>query len=213
MEPERPSRHIGFYQLLDAMRQPGCPICRLAGWASHRWLESVFYGHVNDAGIREELRRAAGFCSGHTEQVLRLGNPLGGSIIYADVLRHVSDHLAQRPPAACPCCMTEATAVSNAVATLLEHIEEEDVRAAYEAGEGLCLPHLRLALAPRTSRGRGFLEEHERGRLRALAEECESLVGKSDYEHIGCELGPERNAWRRAAHKLAGATTSPRGDR
>jgi len=173
----------------------------------------VFHGYVNDPGVRDELRRAAGFCQRHSEQVVRLGNPVGGSIIYADVLRHVADHLADSASATCPCCCAETTTASNAVATLLEHIEEEDVLAAYGGGQGLCLPHLRLALRQRGGQGRALLEEQERGKLQALADECEARVRKSDYQHIGTELGPERDAWKRAARKLAGSAPDSHGER
>jgi hypothetical protein len=203
MQPEPPSRHIGFYQLFDALQQPGCPICRLAAWAIHRLLDSLFHGHVNDPGVREELRRAAGFCARHLGPALRAGNPLGGSIIYGDLARHVADHLDDRPPAGCPCCVSETTAAADAVATLLQHIAEEDVRAAYEAGDGLCLPHLRQAFRQGGSTC-ALLGQLEDAKLRRLAEECEAMVAKADYQHIGEEVGTERDAWKRAARKLAG---------
>jgi hypothetical protein len=204
MEPEPPFRHIGFHQLFDAMRQPGCPICRVASWAIHRLLDSLFHGHVNDPGMREELRRATGFCARHLGSAFRAGNPLGGSIIYGDLARHVADHLDDKPPAACPCCVCQTTAAADAIATLLEHVQEEDVRATYQGGDGLCLPHLRQALSHRDAPGRLLLAQLERDKLNRLAEECETLVGKSDHEHIRDELGSERDAWKRTARKLSG---------
>jgi hypothetical protein len=213
MAHDPPSRHLGFHQLLDAMRLADCPICRLAGWACHRSLDALFYGYVNDPHVREELRQAEGFCAKHVQQVLQAGSPVGGSIIYADVLRHVAGHLQRQPSGVCPGCASEATAASNAIADLVEHIGEEDVHAAYRAGDGLCLPHLRQALSQSGGRVRALLEEVEGEKLYGLAHECEALVAKSDYQHIGEELGRERDAWKRAARKLAGARTDPRGDR
>jgi hypothetical protein len=195
------------------MRLAGCPICRLAGWACHRSLDALFYGYVNDPHVREELRQAEGFCAKHVQQALQAGNPVGGSIIYADVLRHVAGHFKRQPSSVCPGCASEATAATNAIATLVEHMGEEDVQAAYRAGDGLCVPHLRQALTQCDSRVRATLEQVEREKLHGLAQECEALVAKSDYQHVGGELGPERDAWRRAACKLAGARTDPRGDR
>ena len=213
MPHDPPSRHLGFHRLLDALRLPGCPICRLVGSAGHRSLDTLFYGHVNDPGVREGLRQAEGFCARHVARALQAGNPLGGSIIYADVLRHVAGHLRRQPSGVCPCCATEATAATNAIVELVAHFEEEDVQAAYRAGNGLCLPHLRRALSQGDGRVCATLEQVEREKLQGLAQECDALVAKSDYHHIGEELGPERDAWKRAARKLAGASADACGDR
>jgi hypothetical protein len=204
MRSSPPHRHMEFHELIDAMRGTGCAICRLAAGARQRMLDALFCEQVNDARARERLRQAGGFCARHLGPVLHAGDPLGGSIVYADLLRHVVDSLGSRPSGTCPCCISEATCAANAVATLLRHIGEHDVQEAYEAGDGLCLPHLRQAMEQADSSASALLRRLELRKLTALAEECEELVSKADYRRMSEDPGPERDAWKRAARKLAG---------
>lgn len=86
-------------ELLEACAQPGCPICRLAEDAARRSLVSLFYESVNDVGMREHLRKSLGFCREHAWQVLEpgIGDALGVSIIYHDILRSVLKDLPGDP--------------------------------------------------------------------------------------------------------------------
>jgi len=199
----KPRRHLDFIALMEALEQPGCPACRLASRAERRLLEMLFYEQVTDPQMRSRLRRAGGFCREHTAQVLRLGDALGCSIIYADLLDAASTSLRGGGPDRCPVCRAGAEASRRALSTLLLHVGEEDVLAAYSASDGLCLGHL-SELPDRKDAAVQTLTEVERERLRRLAEECREFVAKSDYRRIGEPMGAERNAWQRAALKLSG---------
>lgn len=195
---------MAFHDLAEALRLPGCPVCRLAAAASHRWVDMVFHELVNDVGVRESLRRAGGFCERHVELVLELGNPVGGSIIYADLLAHALAPAPRRRKPLCPVCEQEQRAARAVLDTLLQHLEEEDMRSAYEAADGLCIPHLTQALAPPAKPAASLLAEMEARKLSALADECSSFVAKSDYRSRTPVVPGEATAWRRAARKLAG---------
>ena len=80
-----------FHDLLEACRQPGCPVCRLEGRALERYIGNLFYESVNDVKTRERLRASLGFCREHTRLAVdgRLGNALGFAIIYQDVITHI----------------------------------------------------------------------------------------------------------------------------
>jgi hypothetical protein len=198
-----PPRHLDFIALMEALGQPGCPACRLAARAERRFLETLFYEQVTDPEMRERLRRSSGFCGQHTAMVLRLGDALGCSIIYADLLDEASKTLKGGDADRCPACRVGANAVTRALSALVTHVSEEDVLAAYRASDGLCLRHLG-ELTGRSAAGAKALEAIERERLSRLAEECREFVAKSDYRRIGEMMGPERNAWQRAARKLGG---------
>ncbi|MGQ9730659.1 MAG: DUF6062 family protein [Candidatus Zipacnadales bacterium] len=133
------------------MRLSGCPICRLAVETCRRMLDALFYEHINDPHMREELLQTTRFCAQHVKEALQAGHSLGGSIIYSDILRHVAKNLVCQPSGVCPACGWETRAAAKAIETLLEHIGEKDVRYAYVVSDGLCLPHLRQAL----QRGKG----------------------------------------------------------
>ncbi|MGE5587129.1 MAG: DUF6062 family protein [Clostridia bacterium] len=86
-------RHMTYYNLRDAMTEPGCPICRLVNDAVARYLETFLYENVNDPGMRVDLRRSNGFCPDHAGLLREHGDPLGHAIIYGDLVDHVLESL------------------------------------------------------------------------------------------------------------------------
>lgn len=204
MRGKQPDRRLCFYDLLDALRQPGCPLCHLAAEASERWLRSLFHEQVTDAETRLLLRRQGAFCARHTEQALRTGDPLGSSIIYGDLARCALDAFPAKWNPKCPLCEQEEQVLGAMRNTLLDHIEEEDVRVDYEASDGLCLPHLYGTVGRGRDPRADVLLAIERGKIDALSRECAGFVAKSHYDHPGELTRGEATAWRRAARKLGG---------
>jgi len=78
-----------FYDLRDALREPGCAVCRLRAAASERFIEGLLYEKVNDPGLRATLRLSRGLCREHAWLLDRSGAALGTAIIAHDVLKHV----------------------------------------------------------------------------------------------------------------------------
>jgi hypothetical protein len=94
-----------YTDLLEASAQPGCPVCRLVESSTIHFLGSMFYENVNDIPARAHLRSSFGFCKEHAWQVLEggLGDALGISIIYQDVLTNILRRLPATPePGAAP---------------------------------------------------------------------------------------------------------------
>ncbi len=79
-------RTKSFYDLRDALSEPGCAVCRLKQKAAYWMLDNLMDESVNDPGIREKLRRSRGFCREHTWALERLGSAQGMTIIMHDVL-------------------------------------------------------------------------------------------------------------------------------
>lgn len=77
--------HTAF-NLLTALRQQGCPVCRLVRAGVQSYLDSISYENVNDPGIRGELREALGYCAVHGQEWLGRNDTLGTALIYRDVL-------------------------------------------------------------------------------------------------------------------------------
>src|SRR5215208_6410682 len=85
------------FNLLEACREPGCPICRLEQQSVERYLDHQFYENVNSPKWREELRASLGFCHEHAWLGVnqRLGDALGYSIIYRDLINSILNHWAE----------------------------------------------------------------------------------------------------------------------
>jgi hypothetical protein len=58
-------RTMSFYDLSNALPQPGCAVCRLKAAATQRYLDSMLWESVNDPGLRHDIRQARGFCHEH----------------------------------------------------------------------------------------------------------------------------------------------------
>jgi hypothetical protein len=229
-----------IYKLLEASREAGCPVCRLEHQGVERYLDNQFYENVNSPAWRDHLRASHGFCHEHAWLGVnkRLGDALGFSIIYHDILnsllKSVSDEgssarlprrsgsvlgqipeslrdrvervlAALTPRKHCPACEHRAEITRTLLSALVEDLLTPETREALQASEGLCLPHLRLAL--------GYVREHavyealltiHRTKLESLKNELAEFIRKNDYQVIKEGFGSEGNAWLRAIGLIVG---------
>jgi len=234
------NRTMSFYDLRDALAQPGCAVCRLRVDAADRFLENLLWESVNDPARRREIRQARGFCREHAWGLVRAGASLGVAIVMRDVLQSVLEVLegasfekgpslslrglqetlglkrptaaaevvAQlEPPATCPACVWVEKVESVLLDTLVRSLTgEESLLAAYEASDGLCLPHFRRALA--RVRGEANFEalvSAQRLIWERLIGQLNESIRKSDYRFLGEDWEAEEGAWLRAITAIAGA--------
>ena len=228
MAARKPRRHAGEHDLIEAFGQPGCPVCRLSTEAVDAYLTSVCYEQVNDLDLREQLRTAGGFCRAHAERFIkqRLGQ-LAAAIVYRDVLNTARKRLAagtgfaarskiaalfgggrgRREPRGlppCPGCEVEAEAEVRYLAVLRNRLRDPAIRERYQAGDGLCLPHIDQALLADDDGARA-LSEAAVEMLGSIVGELDEYIKKHDYRfHApvwdGGEDTPERAVERAVGH-------------
>ena len=88
------TKFIAYFELLDAMREAGCPFCTLVLKSSRRYLDALLYEQVNDPETREKLRAARGFCAWHAWMATEIANSASGiAIIHRDFLAEEADAL------------------------------------------------------------------------------------------------------------------------
>jgi len=228
MAARKPRRHAGEHDLIEAFGQPGCPVCRLATEAVDAYLTSVCYEQVNDLDLREQLRTAGGFCRDHAERFIkqRLGQ-LAAAIVYRDVLNTARKRIAgggggggrsklaalfggrmrrdSRSVPPCPGCDVEAEAEGRYLSTLRNRLRDAAVRQKYEAGDGLCLPHIDQALQT-DDEGARALAEAAVSMLGTIVGELDEYIKKHDYRFTtpvwnGGEDTPERAVERAVGHR------------
>ena len=235
------SRTSGYYELREALQEPGCALCRLEAVTTERFLDGLLYGQVNDPELRDRIRRARGFCPEHTWQLVRPGASLGIAIVANDVLsallrvleagefdalprlsvRRVQEALDREQPAAataglvaelgpqaaCPACQHELSMRQIYLDTLVDQLLGDDgLLPRLEASEGLCLPHLRAALA-RTGERAVFeaLLGAQRAIWQRLVGDLREFIRRADYRFRDEPRGTEGDAWLRAVAALAGS--------
>lgn len=221
-----------YFDLLDACREDGCPICRLALAAVRHYLDSMNYDSVNDPGFQQLTEAADGFCNQHAAQWLQQANVLGTAMIYKRVLERLTPALQElapvhhngtllggllnhdagedgvaplEPAGACPACLLLADVERLALTTLISSLGETELHDAYLGSAGLCWPHLIIALA-RTSDAATFvtLRDHALGVQRRLIGQLGEVIRKHDYRFRDEPLGEERGSVQRAVRHVAG---------
>ena len=94
------SPHLGYFDVVEACGETGCPICRLSRREVKKYLDAILYDCVTDPDIRDVLRDSLGYCHTHGWQLSTVGRGylLGISIIYEDVLDVVQADLQKMRP-------------------------------------------------------------------------------------------------------------------
>ena len=231
MAARKPRRHAGEHDLIEAFGQPGCPVCRLATESVDAYLTSVCYEQVNDLDLREQLRSAGGFCRPHAERFIkqRLGQ-LAAAIVYRDVLNTARKRLAAgwagrgrsmlaglfgrgrgsvRTVPACPGCEAESEAEARYIAVLRNRLQDPAVRARYQAGDGLCLPHIDQALQVDDA-GAEALAEAAVEMLGAIVGELDEYIRKHDYRFHSAVWDGGEDTPERAVERAVGQRPDPR---
>ncbi|NOX63569.1 MAG: hypothetical protein GXP42_16725 [Chloroflexi bacterium] len=195
-----------YFELQDALSEPGCPICRIGEEAGRRMLDGLLYESVNDPTAREKLKDSLGFCHVHSRQLLTFsGERLGAAIIERAVLQEAIRRLSQvakpssssrlrnwlsdnggeesalPPGGPCPICDHQAAVEKRAVEELMRHLMDEFKEPLRVAG-GLCWPHLQLALrVKRKARAKSVLLEIQESAWKELSGHLDEFIRKRDY--------------------------------
>ncbi len=82
------AKHTQYYELREALKAPGCPICRLVVKAVDRYAASIVYEYANDPGVQEDALRARGWCNLHAWQLAdQTGAAFDVAILYRTTLK------------------------------------------------------------------------------------------------------------------------------
>jgi len=194
-------KHMGFFDLKDALSGKGCPICFLAERSVARYIEDLFHEKVNDPGVAKELKRSGGFCEKHSEQLLQTREVLGIAIIYKRLLDlfivYLKKNIVKSKLASCPLCMTYQQAEQRYLSNLIDHWDE--LKAEFAASSILCIGHTYKALD--LMKQKKTIEELRQIQIKKLGElsaELEEFCRKYDYRFADEKMGKEKDAWQRA---------------
>jgi hypothetical protein len=224
-----PSRSTLHFDLVEMLKQPGCPVCRLVDRDVRQYIDSFFYESITAVERRAEIRDARGFCSVHGSILAGHSRVLGTAIIHQDVindvLRGFPAHTPQRsliknalsagrdavartirPRRECVLCAHERHQERIVLEALIAGMADDALRGAFEQSDGVCLPHLQSAMAlrsPREENLRRFVAL-ERAALERLKGQLELFIHKrnASYEHQA--MGEEADAPARATKIVSG---------
>ncbi len=104
------AKSSAYYELIEAMSHPGCPICQMVDRAVRQYVDAFFYENINNIARRAEIREARGYCSVHGALLAGHARALGTAILQHDVINdvlreinralplHPSEHATLRRP-------------------------------------------------------------------------------------------------------------------
>ena len=88
------SKFITYFQLLDAFKEPGCPVCTRLEQGALKALDGLMYEQVNDPFTRDRLVESHGFCNWHAWMLPSIHNSaLGVALIYRHLLHNTLGRL------------------------------------------------------------------------------------------------------------------------
>jgi len=206
MKRHNNSKHLPYFKLLEALKLPGCPICRLIISSTRRYFDNLLYESVTDAGFRRKWRQNKGFCHRHSWILAESGNALGLGILYLDLLKNHNSILLNRPTAQpCSICIMEIESLKRHIGTLVDYWSDADIKKAVESSEGFCGPHLRFAKKViDNTEIYEKLEKISSDNLNHLIADLEQLIDSFDYRHSPPDSDSVKFAWRRAIEKIVG---------
>jgi hypothetical protein len=156
------------------------------------------------------------------------GSALGIAILYRDLLRQAGRSLegarfdaggllrrggaaaavrALTPEKGCPACAHRDEMERLSLAAMLEALAKRDkgMQAALDGSAGLCLPHVRRALAlARDEASFAFLRGLMEAKLNGLVAELDEFIRKNDYRFTHEGFGAEGDSWKRAIGVVVG---------
>jgi hypothetical protein len=223
-----------YIRLLEALKEPDCPICKLLLEDSRAYLDQLLYESVLDVPTRMLLMESFGFCSWHARQIPTLpaicAPNIGFSIFASDLLRKldyagramIQNHLWKRDwkswfkkkprtlasvikERSCPACDHVKQFESYHTKDLLDSLGEPEFFEAYKTSQGICLPHF-FILEQSCSSHRNFrpLLDAHLTKAKALRETLEEFIRKQDFR-LSDEITPEETkAWKLALDLLTG---------
>jgi hypothetical protein len=221
-------RDTTYFELVEALQGDGCALCHLGQRTVRRWLDAILFESVNDPSIQENLKATQGFCPGHSELLISQTNSVGTAILYGAILDDLSKTLAvganasggwrerltrpttreekRLPPpgVACPACEQRDEATARYLKPMATLHKDEELYAAFAAGSGFCVPHLRQAMTTLKGEALEWLLQHQRERWEALRAELAELIRKNDYRYQHEGFGLERDSWIRAVRAVKG---------
>ncbi len=145
-----PEKFTTYFNVLEACRQKGCPVCILIEQNIRRHIDNLLYENVTDPGTRSTLRASRGMCAAHAAVLLKAGDAFGISIIYEDILRDVISGIAQQSTRTlkasrpCPVCQFKLAEEDRYTKIFVDHANQQELQDALKQSSGLCLMHLRI---------------------------------------------------------------------
>ena len=213
-------KHINFFELQKASGKPGCPLCRIVSDRAEWYIDNLLFEHVSDRGFRALHREAGGFCRFHSRSLVSFRDGLAVAILSRDILE---DRIASirkkkiwKPKGRCPICIERERIEEEYLGFLAlcsgVSAEENELREAVRASDGLCIPHYTGLLFTPKGKPRiipEWIREFHEYKYNNLLERVNKFIEFSAYgrqDEFAALPEKDQLVWKEAARTLRGST-------
>ena len=207
-------KHSAYFNLLDQLKDPSCPVCTQTRLSLKSFLDSYLYEGVNDDSHWNALSAAGGWCAVHARHLESFSDGLAVSLFYRHEIRKRLNALGvqgKKPgffskktsKTPCPACTYQAEVESGQIHLLSLSLGEAEFWKAFEAHPGLCLPHVQDTLLQLKGPVHENFKSLAIAKLETLCLELDEIVKKSDYRNTE-RMGSAGDAWKRALSRVYG---------
>ena len=220
---------LTYYDLMDELEKPGCPICRLLVRSVKKVLDTLLYEYVTEPEMHQLFRSSRGLCNVHGWQLAQMGNVMSIAVLYQGVIDEVLRQLPAAPPAQsrarrlfgkagndqlpaalepklpCPACQKRDEYESRYVAVFSAHLTDAKLLAAYRRSDGLCIDHFKQVIrhSPDAAAAQPFIALQAQI-WQQLLHELAEFERKYDHSNAAETIGSEGDSWLRAIRQLTG---------
>ena len=92
----KPTKFVAYFELVDACKEDGCPVCFLVAKISLRSLDNLMWERVNDPSTRNDLVASQGFCNWHAWMILQVPHSQSGTAILHEHLVREQTEILKR---------------------------------------------------------------------------------------------------------------------
>lgn len=213
---------VSNFEILGALREPGCALCRVQLLAEQRMVQSFLREGRYNPGARKAFMRSGGLCQRHAWQFHGWAEDEGTGAGIADVYKQLigedlgslDESLAKLKTRRgrrrvrrwfggqhrCPICVALTHSQRAHGYFLGQLLGDQEARSTFTASDGLCYRHLEAAVAEAMRADgdgtvAGFLVKDWRARIQSLGYQLAEYDRKRDYRYAAERRGEEQQAW------------------
>jgi len=216
---------LGYFDLIDAMGEAGCPVCRLLERDADKQLRTILYEYVTEPETHAAFRQSFGLCNIHGGQLTQKGNVMSIAVLYSAVVDEAlkksqqSDNSSQRlrglfnhngdsqlgnaltPNQDCLVCDTLSKNQTRYTSVVADKLTDKRLFTAFEASDGLCLSHFRQVVNQNSTPE--FIDV-QRAKWQQLHDQMQEFIRKYDPTKADSSMGEEGDSWMRAVNQISG---------
>jgi len=219
-------KHVNYFALEKACKEPGCPLCSIINERINRYIDGMLFENISDRTFRREYREAGGFCPEHAKKLLTYRDGLAVAILgqgtLTDYLEDFSKKKIRKYKRMCPVCEQRAKIEKDFLTFIAEAGDEKyakksrdsqvnaesarELQAFFKKSDGLCVPHY-AQLIKIVKHVPKWLSDFQEDKFKSLLERTNTFIDASawgNHDKFQSLSDTDKVVWKELAQNLRG---------